>query len=61
MSSDSLDLRNKFIELYSKLPTEILRAREAGCSPNTESIIKLTSMVLEHAVELASAVENGYQ
>ena len=42
------------IESDGKLSTEILRARETLFLTNTESIFKLTSMVLQHAVEVTS-------
>ena len=42
------------IESDGKLSTEILTAQETLFLANTESIFKLTSMVLQHAVEVAS-------
>jgi hypothetical protein len=42
------------IESDGKLSTEILRAREKGILAKTESMFKLTSTVLQHAVATAS-------
>ena len=44
----------RVIESDGKLSREILRALETGCLANTERIFRLTSTVLQHAVEVAS-------